>query len=162
MESEKLRDEFSETDFKDEYNIAIRLISFAPQLSTTLRDKMLKKGINNFIVEKVIDKLKDNQILDDKKLGTQYVLSLSEKCYGKYGAIDRLIQKGIDKSEATDIANSVYQNDLEIILIEKYLTKNRNSLLKYYEDKKYDYIKKKLYDRGFDINNIDSFFSDMH
>jgi len=156
--SNLFEDDFSNPDFKEGYNIAIRLLSFAPQLSTTLRDKMIKKGINDSIIEKVIDKLKDNQMLDDRKLGIQYVISLSEKCYGKYGAINRLIQKGVDKNEAVDIVDSVYQDDLEVILIEKYLTKNKNSLLKYYKDKKYDYIKKRLYDRGFNSNNINKFF----
>jgi len=158
MKNRELKDEFSETDFKEGYNIAIRLLSFAPQLSTTLRDKMIKKGVDKSVIGRVIDKLKDNQILDDKKLGCQYALSISEKCYGKYEAINRLIQKGIDKNDAINMVNSVYYDDLEMTLIEKYLIKNRNNLLKYCEDKKYDYIKKKLYDRGFDTNIIDNFF----
>ncbi len=152
-------DDFSDSNFRDAYNIAIRIIAFSPQLSTVLREKMKKKGVEREIIDRIINKLKDNEILDDEKLLAQYVLSLSEKCYGRHEVINRIIAKGIRREIAIEIVDSIYIEDFELPLIEKFIQKKTRDLMRYYNERQYDYIKRKLYDRGFTSRSINIFFN---
>lgn len=108
------------------YDIALKYISIKMRSEKEIKDYLIKKGISEFNVERIIDKLKGNGYIDDIKYANAYIkdqLNLSNN--GPYKIKSNLINLGIDEDIIDEL---IYKIDKDII--KDKLTKLINKQLK--------------------------------
>ena len=107
---------FNNEDLKIEkpYQNALKILDFAPQTEKVLYLKLLKKGYSKEIIKKVINKLKEENLLNDKYYAKIYANNLVQnKQLGIKKILLKLNLKGINKKEAVIISEEVIKNNLD-------------------------------------------------
>ncbi len=119
---------------------ALKLLSKRDYFEAELRRKLSLKGFSEEEIQKTIEYLKEQKLLDDKKLLERYKEVNLQKGKSPLSIKNKLYRKGV-----TDIDFS-YEEELESAL---YLLK-----FKYKKEKKYADIVKFLKNRGFSYSVI--------
>ena len=142
--------------FEKPYQNALKILDFAPQTERVLFFKLLKKGYSKDIIKKVINKLKEENLLNDRYYAKIYVNNLIQNKYlGIKKLLLKLNQKGIDKEEAIVISEeAVKNNGGEEEIIKNFIKKNIKMIKRLLEMNKEEKIKQKLYNNGFSFQNI--------
>jgi regulatory protein len=110
-------------------DVAFRIISYEPQFSGVLRNKLLKKGFNLEQVTQALQQLEELEMLDDERLAKIYAGDLMRvKFYGPMVVRAKLYEKGVNKSLAENaVRQALEDNDGEIELCRKCLNKKIDS-----------------------------------
>ena len=111
------------------------------------------KNCENQIIQKIISKLRDLNLIDDTNLVIDLCNSLVKKSNGKKMIEAKLIQKGF-KEELIDMAIDNIDYDLYIKYLEKLYLKVKNKYNKYDDYIRINKIKSYLISRGYSYNDI--------
>ncbi len=156
---------FNNEDLKIEkiYQHALKILNFAPQTEQMLSIKLIKKGYSKNIIEEVIKKLKDENLINDVYYAKIYAESLVKNKYlGSNKLYLKLITKGINKDDANIIAKEATKNNGgEEKIIIKYIKKKSSTIKKLLEKNQTEKIKQKLYNNGFSIQTINNIVKDL-
>lgn len=113
-----------------------------------------KEQISTSLINSVIQKLKEQKLLDDQEFARAWMESRSKK-YGKNRIKQELFQKGIDKEIVESIMYSVSSIEGEKIAqeaLEKRIARWRNLKPMEFRKKAYDYLLR----RGFEYDVVKS------
>ena len=110
---------------------ALRIISYEPQFSGVLKNKLLKKGFNIEEINQALQQLKELEMLDDEKLAKIYAGDLMRvKFYGPMIVRGKLYEKGIARDIAENaLRKALEDNGGEVELCRKCLEKKIDSKL---------------------------------
>ena len=135
--------------FEKYYNNSLRFLSFRPRSEKEIRDNLKKKKALPLVIEKIINKLKDKNFLNDEEF-TKWWVEQRTKFQPKSLRVIKieLKQKGISQ----DLIGSIIQNDLERAkeLVRKKLPRYQNLD----KNKLYQKLGGFLARRGFDYETI--------
>lgn len=122
--SKELLEEIIEKD-KLNYGMtyAYSLISYSPRTSYELEKKLLQKGVSKEHCEIILNKLKENNYINDKSYAKSYIQNCILKKYGKNKMKQGLIQKGFDSKIAIEYVENFF-HDLECNNTTNYSEKN--------------------------------------
>lgn len=127
-------DELSEEDIENLKNFseyqkaksrALWLIDYAEQTERGLLEKLERAGFDEQIAKKAIDRLKESDIINDKRFAERYAQRCADNRVSYKQTYMKLIAKKIDRETAKNAVSSVEFNDPAAI--EYYITK------KYYQ-----------------------------
>lgn len=146
--------------FEKYYNRALRFLSFRPRSEKEIRDNLQKKKASPPVIEKIINKLKDKNFLNDEEFTKWWIESRLRFRLRSIHAIKKeLFQKGITKelidaqiSNFHPPAGGSISNELENAqkLIEKKIKQYKNLP----RNKLYQKLGGFLARRGFDYETI--------
>jgi len=146
--------------FETVYEAALRILNFSPQFSKNLQLKLLKKKFDKKIIALVIERLVDNNLLNDIENAKNYTNSLFiNKLFGINIVVKKLEEKGINKNDAKEIIKEKIQEiGGEAVVIENFIKKNKIVIKNLINKEEIDKIKTKLYNRGFEYKTINDIF----
>ena len=131
-------------------DVALRIISYEPQFSGVLKNKLLKKGFNLEQVTQALQQLEELEMLDDERLAGIYAGDLMRvKLYGPMIVRGKLYEKGVERNIAENaVRRALEDNGGEIEICRACLNKKI--------DAKLDVNKKiqRLAAKGFSGNTI--------
>lgn len=107
------------------YNMALKLLSYRPQSTLEIKQKMFKK-FNLELIDKIIDKLIKQGLVNDKRFTTSWIKERSTtRLRSRRHLISELRQKGIPQNIITQAIQSALSDNDEIktavTLVEKRL-----------------------------------------
>jgi SOS response regulatory protein OraA/RecX len=143
-------------EFEKAYESALTILDYSPQFSFILKIKLQKKNYPEDIINKVTERLIDNELINDEKNAKNYTLELiNNKLYGINKIIFKLQEKGIKFRDAQNISQEMItsvggENEIAI----KYINKNILLIKKLLNDGDIDKIKNKLNSKGFTYQTI--------
>ncbi|OGE73739.1 MAG: hypothetical protein A3I07_03380 [Candidatus Doudnabacteria bacterium RIFCSPLOWO2_02_FULL_42_9] len=109
------------------YDKAIKLLKIRPHHSGELTKKLLMRGFSREEVEGVIQKLQEENLIDNDRFVQLYLDELlRNKTYGFYGLKSKLMQRGIASNEAEAALKANLTFELELELAKKVLNKSGN------------------------------------
>ena len=138
------------------YQKALAILDFSPQTEKILEVKLIKKGFSKQIIKNVINKLKEEGLINDLYYAKIYADGLvKNKALGEKKLLLKLYSKGIDKNNAIIIAGEIINNNGgEEEIIYKFIKKNIQAIKRLLDANKIEYIKQKLVNNGFSIQNV--------
>jgi regulatory protein len=97
--------EFDPNDFEACRESALRLLDAAPRSSGTLRERLLGKGYGPYVVEDVIERLVDVQLIDDEAYAYSAVRYCVSRMLGRRATMMELGRKGVDRALARRVCD---------------------------------------------------------
>lgn len=82
---------------------ALRLLDAAPRSSGALRDRLLGKGFDEAVVERVVGRMVDLLLIDDHDYAESVVRVCAGRMMGRRGAAMELDRKGVDRALAVQV-----------------------------------------------------------
>ena len=154
VDKDKLREIVEERTLEQAKNKAYQILNSAMQSEAQLRDKLIRRGFEENIIDKVIEKLKEYKMLNDEELARSIVRDRKNiKKYGKKRIINELKMKKIDKdiiSSAIEELEDDEEYDNAVILAErKYRIINDTDSRKVYQK-----LSRYLVYRGYDYDTV--------
>lgn len=91
---------------------ALSLLSFKAYTEKALRDKLKENGCNESIIDQVIERMKEDLLIDDFKLAQEYVEKLfNSKLFSEKRVRFELKNKGIDSNIIEDVLEPYSDRD---------------------------------------------------
>lgn len=143
----------SDISILDIYNASLKILNFGDNSRFMLRQKLLKKHYEQPYVEKVLDKLESNNLLDDRTFMIRKIESLIKSMYGYYYIKSKILSLGISESLFNTVDFDVYSIQLENAL-NKLVKKQLKNYSKYPKDKQKYKLQTYLSNRGYTFNSI--------
>jgi regulatory protein len=84
------------------YEKAAVYVSALPKTEKQARLWLLRKRVNKNEIDEIIERLKDNNFLNDREYAKQFIFSEKERAFRK------LLSKGIDYETAKEAANEYW------------------------------------------------------
>ena len=138
-------------------NYSLGLISVKSYSEKQVAEKLIKKGFSTEDISRAIKKLKEYGYLDDEKFAGRLIENGKKKLIGRVKMSYELYKKGISKSMAAELMDSLYTEGEEREIAVAALDKKKISIIKNRENELI--FKKKLYDflhwRGFSSGIIE-------
>lgn len=149
---------------EDEFNLALKkalnFLKVRNHFTEEIRKKLRIRKVDDEIIDKVLDYLSKEKLLDDKKAIQQYVTEMISKNFGPVKIKNELQKRGIQKDLINSLMNSmdesIFRTSAKKIL-EKYLM-NKKVLTKNDLPKIYRY----LLSKGFNYEIINKLFEDIN
>ncbi|KAA8827832.1 regulatory protein RecX [Bifidobacterium myosotis] len=82
---------------------ALRLLDAAPRSSGALRDRLLGKGFDEAVVERVVERMVDLLLINDHDYAESVVRVCAGRMMGRRGAAMELDRKGVDRALAVQV-----------------------------------------------------------
>ena len=102
-------------DYSHAYEYALFLLNLSMRTVGEMREKMLKRGYNKEVVEKVIATLLDLRFLDDSNYTEVFINSMKNyKSWGRFMMKKKLIEKKLDKNLIEEKLEELVSEDDEI------------------------------------------------
>ncbi|OHD26822.1 MAG: hypothetical protein A2086_16365 [Spirochaetes bacterium GWD1_27_9] len=143
------------SQFEEAYKKALNIIKYSPQMEKILSLKLKKNGFDKETIEKVIEKLKEYNFLNDLENSQSYIRNLAGKLYGKNKILAKLFEKGIKKDIAESQLSDFFAENPEEEIANKFIQKNQTTFKDFFENGQIDKFKQKLYNHGFSIETIE-------
>lgn len=104
---------------------AMRILSYSPQFSGVLKRKLLQKKFSISEIEKVIEKLEELELLNDRRLAILYACELvRNKLYGINKIRAKLTEKGVCQENIKEAIQTAFEeNGSEMEICRKYQEK---------------------------------------
>ncbi len=138
------------------YNKALDLLSRREHSSKEIRDKLLLRFDDKIVINSVITKLKENNLINNTRFAEAYVSSRKRKGFGPKKICFELLSKGVSESVANRIINEEggWKRAAKLVFTKKF----KNGLSSDVKDS----LKQKsfLKNRGFGFKEIESVFGD--
>lgn len=155
----ELSDEFIEDILKSEeeinvYNYGLTVLSRSLKSEKQLKAKMLDKGYDNELIERVIEKLKSQRYIDDVYYCEALVNTrINGSKYGKRRIVQELYEKGIDRETTDNKLNEIsdeeeFERAYELAMKKMKSIKDEDTL------KKSSKLSNFLIYRGFDYETV--------
>ena len=138
------------------YKKAINILSFAPTTAFLLKQKLLKKGLDNISITKTIERLFEKKLIDDRKFAESWVaLRLSKNPESPFILKSSLMKKGVDRETAEDVLKDLTPDSAVYIeSFEKALSKQLRKTSRPKEK-----IKMSLLRKGYPISLINKYLN---
>lgn len=142
------------------FNDALRYLKFRARSETEMRKYLKKRGYEEETLLVVMEKLKKNKFIDDEVFSNLYVYDALKVHYkGPFKIRMELEKLGVDKiiieSAMSDVTEEL---DLNEILKDFIKRSFRDAFI---DEVKREKLKRKLYRRGFSLENIDIVFREF-
>lgn len=148
---------------EDEFNLALKkalnFLKVRNHFTEEIRKKLRIRKVDDEIIDKVLDFLFKEKLLDDKKAIQQYVNEMISKNFGPVKIKNELQKRGIQKDLINSLMNSMDESIFRTSAkktLEKYLNKKvltKNDLPKIY---------RYLLSKGFNYEIINKLFEDIN
>lgn len=149
---------------EDEFNLtlkkALNFLKVRNHFAEEIRKKLRLRKVDDEIIDKVLDFLSKEKLLDDNKAIQQYVTEMISKNFGPIKIKNELHKRGIQKDIIDSLINSMDESIFRTSAkktLEKYL-KNKKVLTKNDLSKIYRY----LFSKGFNYEIINRLFEDIN
>ncbi|MCX7910690.1 MAG: RecX family transcriptional regulator, partial [Endomicrobia bacterium] len=117
--------------FQEAYEYSCKLLKIRDRSEYELKQKLIQKGFSQKVILKVIDKLKNNLYLNEKKFITNYIESQIKKLKPLSLILKELKENfKIDKRNLEDIDFSFYKK-LQFEIIKKFIEKKFKNFEEY-------------------------------
>ncbi len=137
-------------ELKKVYESAVNIIRFAPQFSKVLSVKLKMKGFASADIDEVIERLKEEDLLNDRKYALIYADSVIKKNpVGKAMLEMKLMEKGIDREMSKEIVTEIFREESEDDVFERYVAGNLNKIKSLIDSENYSSLHLKLSSSGF-------------
>ena len=138
------------------YNKALDLLSRREHSSKEIREKLLLRFDDNIIINSVITKLEENNLINNTRFAEAYVSSRKRKGFGPKKISFELLSKGVSESVANRVIDEEggWKRAAKLAFTKKF----KNGLSSDVKDS----LKQKsfLKNRGFGFKEIESVFGD--
>lgn len=138
---------YSEIIYESMKNKAVYLVSLKDRTEFELKNKLKEKYLlkNHYMIDKVLEDLRNLNLLDDVEYSKKYILSNSH--FGENKIKQKLLLKGISITNINNSYNQLYDEldikEIQKEVIEKFILKNkdmpREKLLRKLMSKGYSY-----------------------
>ncbi len=106
----------------DLWNYALRLLSGRAHSASELRAKLAKKAADSRSIKRVMERLQEAELLDDRRFAEAFAASRFEnQGQGRLRVVRDLRQKGVAAALASEVVDSVFAGTDEVELIEAFL-----------------------------------------
>ena len=150
-----------ENNYQLAYNISVKYIMVRLRSINEIKVYLTKKGYSKDVIDKVIEKLIKNKLLDDEVFTKAYINDkLNFTNVGKYKLINELTTKmKVDNSVVYDVLESYEEvwNDRIDKLINKYLKSNKKYRGNTLKNKLYIYLVNLGYDKDKVISILNNY-----
>ncbi len=143
--------------FKLLYHKAIRILSGREHSTNELRYKLLAKETDEDLVEQVIDLLKKQKYLNDRRYVESYCMSRINRGYGSAKIRYELKQKGIKGSMLDDVLAEIDEDLWQQAIIKQISRKVADAALSFPDKMK---LFRSLANRGFEQQQIQNAWED--
>lgn len=127
------------------YTKAVNYIGSSYKTKKQIEDNLVKNKYPKYAIDYAINRLIENNIINDLEYAHIYVNYLINEGYGKIAIKHKLVEKGIDAKEILDdILDTSYYEALDRLAKKKIV---------YYKND-YNKLKKYLYQRGYSVEDI--------
>lgn len=134
-----------ESEIKSAYNYALHLLERKMYLENQIRNKLLKKGYNETVVEKTISKLKNYGFINDEEYVKRYIEFSITKKLGTRKIAANLKQKGLFiKEKDIDINSEILYENAKSLALKKLKTIGKDK--KNIKQRLYNYLVYRGYD----------------
>lgn len=141
--------------YRDTYFAAARLLNYRMRTRSELIQRLLKKGHEQAVIDKVIAKLSDMGFIDDSRFAEAFVASkVAAKPVGKRELERGLREKGVGKEAAQNALAQVGDDETQLRLALDAANTKMRSLRRYDAVKRRDKLVAFLARRGFDWDVI--------
>lgn len=143
------------------YNLALRYLSFRMRTKKEMEDYLLKKEINISVIQKVIQKLLDDNLLNDEQFANFYVTSrINTTTKGPNLVKNELIEKGIS-IQIADNAVQAYSLEIQYEKAMKIANKRINRASSHSFKKQLQQLQAHLIRNGFSQSVIDTILEEI-
>lgn len=94
--------QLSALQFADAYETALSSLDFCARAAKELERSLLNKGYVPPVVEAVLERLRENRLIDDRRLAARLAETNATKAVGVYAMKRKLRAKGISDEDASD------------------------------------------------------------
>ena len=94
-----------ESEVQSAFDVALGFLSLMPKSVLEVKQKLIRKGYSNIVIEKTLQKLEEYHYVDDFEYAKTYVASCLKK--SKREIIDKLKKKGVSKLIIEEITNEI-------------------------------------------------------
>ncbi len=106
------------------YSYSIYLLSLKLRTEGEIRNKLQIKNYKLQIIDSVVQKLKENQYIDDQRYAEVYVENLKKyKTFGYYGIKKKLMEKRLPAGIIEQVLDESLSEEEEIKIAKRYLIK---------------------------------------
>ncbi len=137
----------------DYYNKALNYALRYYKSSYDTKNYLKEKGLSNELIDEIVNKLIEKNIINDKKIVENSVFSLVKSCNGKLLIIEKLKQKRFDINLINECVNNI-DMDFYFESLNKLYEKVKNKYDKYPDYVRIGKLKGYLYSRGYSTNDI--------
>jgi len=137
----------------DYYNKALNYALRYYKSSYDTKNYLKEKGLSNELIDEIVNKLIEKNIINDKKIVENSVFSLVKSCNGKLLIIEKLKQKRFDINLINECVNNI-DMDFYFECLNKLYEKVKNKYDKYPDYVRIGKLKGYLYSRGYSTNDI--------
>jgi regulatory protein len=113
--------------FDDARKNALKLLEKKDYTRRQIRDKLIKKGFPNDIIDKIIIWLEERRLIDDKRFAENLIFFKEKKGYGKRRIIKDLFLRGIGEDTIQDVIKKI-DFSKEVERAEKVLQKKEKTI----------------------------------
>ena len=141
-------------EFKRALNYSFLLLKYRERSSWEIETRLKRKKFSSDVIKKVIDYLKENNLIDDKKFALKYAEEKLLQGFGKRLINFQLKRLGIKPSIIEEIFKQLQttidtQRILKELIIKLKQKKDRGRIFRY------------LYQRGFDFEEIEKAYENI-
>ena len=137
----------------DYYNKALNYALRYYKSSYDTKNYLKEKGLSNELIDEIVNKLIEKNIINDKKIVENSIFSLVKSCNGKLLIIEKLKQKRFDINLINECVNNI-DMDFYFESLNKLYEKVKNKYDKYPDYVRIGKLKGYLYSRGYSTNDI--------
>ena len=138
------------------YNKALDLLSRREHSSKEIREKLLLRFDDNIIINSVITKLEENNLINNTRFAEAYVSSRKRKGFGPKKISFELLSKGVSESVANRVIDEEggWKRAAKLAFIKKFKNGLSSDVKNSLKQKSF------LKNRGFGFKEIESVFGD--
>lgn len=142
------------------FNVAVNFLKTRERSKKEIRDKLKIKEYSESVIEKVLAKLENLDLLNDKRFAEMFVRDrMKLKPKGKKVLSIELAQKGIDRDIIEEVLQELMSGDEEIELAKKVFEKAEKKYSGLEKNLRRDKIIKYLLGKGFSYNIVEKIFN---
>lgn len=139
--------------YEEGMNMALKLLQRAAQTEKGLRGKLERRQYIHGVIDRVVARLKEMNLIDDDKYARDYVAYRSRNApLGAYSLQVKLQQKGIERDLAKEA--SALSSEDELKLARELAAKRINRLIRYSHEERKLKLARFLASRGFSSSVI--------
>ncbi len=157
-------DLFDDNDviFNEAYNKALKLLDYSAQTRKMLYQKMIKKGFTKEIINNVLNRLEQNNLLNDIYYSEIYAFNLFKiKLMGRNKILDKLKTKGLNMNSSNEIIDKIVTEETEYDIARKFVLKNILAIIRLLKENKHEKIRQKLINNGFPVSIVRKIMDDL-
>lgn len=137
------------------WNYALKLISYRMRTEKEIKDRLAKKGYNIDIIQNIIKRLKELELIDDEKFAEMWVKErIKAHPRSNFVLIQELFRKGIDIEMAKSIVERIVDANIRHKMIQQLIKKAEKRYKNEDKNKRRRLILSYLSRRGFSYGEI--------